>query len=329
MQSTSFWLDTSDGVSLFVYRWVPEGPPKAVVQIVHGWAEHAARYARLAEALCREGFAVYTEDHRGHGRTARTPAELGYFADRDGWNRVVEDLWQLHQRLQSDHPQTPLVIFGHSLGAFLVQQFISEHGDSIVAAVLSGTNGKPPAVARLGRLIALFERLRHGRHGKSRLLQSIFFGPFNKRFEPARTPFDWLSRDTAEVDKYVADPLCGFDSRVQLFADILGGLLEISKPARLAQDSENASDLHLPRQQGPGRQQHRPIAHGLPRGGPWGRHVQGVSRRAPRDSERNQPRRGHQGFDRLAQRRDLSGPQDRTSERAPMVCRAEGLTPSV
>jgi alpha-beta hydrolase superfamily lysophospholipase len=234
MQSTSFWLDTSDGVSLFVYRWVPEGPPKAVVQIVHGWAEHAARYARLAEALCREGFAVYAEDHRGHGRTARTPAELGYFADRDGWNRVVEDLWQLHQRLRSDHPQTPLVIFGHSLGAFLVQQFISEHGDSIVAAVLSGTNGKPPAVARLGRLIALFERLRHGRHGKSRLLQSIFFGPFNKRFEPARTPFDWLSRDTAEVDKYVADPLCGFDSQVQLFADILGGLLEISKPARLA-----------------------------------------------------------------------------------------------
>jgi len=234
MQSTSFWLDTSDGVSLFVYRWLPEGPPKAVVQIVHGWAEHAARYARLAEALCREGFAVYAEDHRGHGRTARTPAELGYFADRDGWNRVVEDLWQLHQRLQSDHPQTPLVIFGHSLGAFLVQQFISEHGDSIVVAVLSGTNGKPPAVARLGRLIALLERLRHGRHGKSRLLQSIFFGPFNKRFEPARTPFDWLSRDTAEVDKYVADPLCGFDSQVQLFADILGGLLEISKPARLA-----------------------------------------------------------------------------------------------
>jgi alpha-beta hydrolase superfamily lysophospholipase len=234
MQSSSFWLDTSDGASLFVYRWLPEGPPRAVVQVVHGWAEHAARYARLAEALCRAGYAVYADDHRGHGRTARAPAELGYFADRDGWNRVVEDLWQLHQRIRTDHPQTPLVIFGHSLGAFLVQHFISEHGDSVAAAVLSGTNGKPPATARLGRLVTLCERLRHGRHGKSRLLQSIFFGPFNKRFEPARTPFDWLSRDTAEVDKYVADPLCGFDSQVQLFADILEGLLEISKPDRLA-----------------------------------------------------------------------------------------------
>jgi alpha-beta hydrolase superfamily lysophospholipase len=234
MESSSFKLDTPDGAGVFVYRWLPEGPPKAAVQVVHGWAEHAARYARLAEALCREGYAVYADDHRGHGQTARTPAELGYFADRDGWNRAVEDLWQLHQRIRTDHPQTPVVILGHSLGAFLVQHFISEHGDSVVAAVLSGTNGKPPAVARLGRLVILLERLRRGRHGKSRLLQSIFFGPFNKPFEPARTPFDWLSRDTAEVDKYVGDPLCGFDSQVQLFIDILEGLLEISKPARLA-----------------------------------------------------------------------------------------------
>lgn len=204
------------------------------MQVVHGWAEHAARYARLAEALCREGYAVSADDHRGHGRTARTPAELGYFADRDGWNRVVDDLWQLNQRIRTDHPQAPIVIFGHSLGAFLAQQFISDHGDSVAAAVLSGTNGKPPALARLGRLIALCERLRHGRHGKSRLLQSMFFGAFNKPFQPARTAFDWLSRDTAEVDKYVADPLCGFDSQVQLFIDILGGLWEISKPARQA-----------------------------------------------------------------------------------------------
>jgi alpha-beta hydrolase superfamily lysophospholipase len=234
MQSSSFRLETSDGVSLFVYRWLPETPPKAVVQIVHGWAEHAARYARLAEALCREGFAVYADDHRGHGRTARTPAKLGYFADRDGWKKIVDDLWQLHQRIRSEHPHTPLVILGHSLGSFLVQQFISEHGDSIVAAVLSGSNGKPPATAGLGRLLALWERLWRGRHGKSHLLQSLFFGAFNKPFEPARTAFDWLSRDTAEVDKYVADPLCGFDSQVQLFIDILEGVAEIAQPARQA-----------------------------------------------------------------------------------------------
>jgi alpha-beta hydrolase superfamily lysophospholipase len=231
MQSSSFTLEASGGISLFVYRWLPEVPPRAVVQIVHGWAEHAGRYARMAEALCRQGYAVYADDHRGHGRTAPTPAELGYFADNDGWNRVLDDLWRVNQKIRADHPQAPIVILGHSLGSFLVQQFISEHGDSLVAAVLSGSNGKPPAIARLGKPVALLERLRRGQHGKSPLLQSLFFGAFNKSFEPARTPFDWLSRDTAEVDKYVADPLCGFDSQVQLFIDILDGLSEIAKPA--------------------------------------------------------------------------------------------------
>ncbi len=186
----------------------------------------------MAEALCRAGYAVYADDHRGHGRTAKTPADLGYFAENDGWNRCVQDLWQLNQRIRADHPNTPVVIFGHSLGSFMVQQFLGDHGDAVVAAVLSGTNGRPPATAGLGRNIAKLERLRVGPHGKSPLLQSLFFGAFNKPFEPARTPFDWLSRDPAEVDKYVADPLCGFDSQVQLFLDILGGLAEMSDPAR-------------------------------------------------------------------------------------------------
>lgn len=232
MQASSFQLETSDGVSLFVYRWLPGETPKAVVQIEHGWAEHAGRYARLAEALCGAGYAVYADDHRGHGRTAKTPADLGYFADSDGWNRCIEDLWELNQRIRAEHPNTPIVILGHSLGSFMVQQFLSDHGDAVAAAVLSGTNGRPPSRAGLGQAITQFERLRVGPHGKSRLLQSLFFGAFNKPFEPARTPFDWLSRDPAEVDTYVADPLCGFESQVQLFIDILGGLSEMSDPVR-------------------------------------------------------------------------------------------------
>jgi alpha-beta hydrolase superfamily lysophospholipase len=234
MQASPFQLETSDGVSLFVYRWLPEQPPKAVVQIAHGWAEHAGRYARVAEALCRAGYAVYADDHRGHGRTAKTPADLGYLAENDGWNKCVNDLWQLNQRIRADFPQTPIVILGHSLGSFMVQQFVCDHGDAVIGAVLSGTNGKPPATASLGRGVAQLERLRVGPRGKSPLLQSLFFGPFNKPFEPARTPFDWLSRDPAEVDKYVADPLCGFDSQVQMFLDLLKGLPEVANPARQA-----------------------------------------------------------------------------------------------
>lgn len=232
MQASTFSLATPDGVSLFVYRWLPEQPPKAVVQLVHGWAEHAGRYSRLAEALCGAGYAVYADDHRGHGRTAKTPADLGYFAETDGWNKCVNDLWLINQQIRAEYPQTPIVAFGHSLGSFMVQQFLSDHGDAVLAAVLSGSNGKPPATAALGKAIAQGERLRVGPHGKSQLLQSLFFGAFNKPFDPARTPFDWLSRDPTEVDKYVTDPLCGFDSQVQLFIDILRGLPEVASPSR-------------------------------------------------------------------------------------------------
>jgi len=234
MQASTFTLATPDGVSLSVYRWLPDAPPKAVVQIAHGLAEHAARYARVAEALCRAGYAVYADDHRGHGGTASTPADLGFFAERDGWTKCVDDLWLLNRRIANDNPGLPIVLLGHSLGSFMTQYFISEHGKALAAAVLSASNGKPPPIAPVALLLAHFERLRLGLRGHSPIMQALFFGAFNKPFEPARTPFDWLSRDTAEVDKYVADPLCGFESTVQLYIDVLQGLRETAKPSRQA-----------------------------------------------------------------------------------------------
>jgi alpha-beta hydrolase superfamily lysophospholipase len=234
MQATTFTFEAPDAVPLFVYRWLPEMPPKAAVQIVHGWAEHAGRYARVAEALCGAGYAVYANDHRGHGQTARTPADLGFFGQRDGWNRCIDDLWQLNRRIASENPNVPIVLVGHSLGSFMVQQFISEHGEAVAGAVLSGSNGKPPALALLGRLIARFERWRLGPRGKSPLLKALVFGAFNKPFEPARTAFDWLSRDPPEVDGYIADPLCGFDSAVQVYIDVFCAVADISRKSRQA-----------------------------------------------------------------------------------------------
>jgi len=235
MEATTFGFERPDGVVLFVYRWLPNGSAKAMVQIAHGWGEHAGRYARVAEALCREGYGVYANDHRGHGRTARTPAELGFFAERDGWNHCVRDLWQLHQHIAACHRGAPIVMFGHSMGSFMTQQFISEHGDALAGAALSGSNGAPPASARGGLLLARFERLRLGQRGNSPLLKRLVFGAFNKPFEPARTPFDWLSRDHGEVDRYIADPLCGgFESAVQLYIDILSALPDVARPSRQA-----------------------------------------------------------------------------------------------
>ncbi len=234
MRASTFTMATPDGVSLNVYCWLPDTSPKGVVQITHGLAEHAARYARVAEALGRAGYAVYADDHRGHGRTAIKPSELGFFAERDGWTKCINDLWLLNRRIATDNPGLPIVLLGHSLGSFMTQYFISEHGEALAGAVLSASSGKPPSIASVALLLARIERLRLGRHGQSPLMQALFFGAFNKPFEPARTPFDWLSRDNAEVDKYIADPLCGFESTVQLYIDVLQGLRETARPSRQA-----------------------------------------------------------------------------------------------
>jgi alpha-beta hydrolase superfamily lysophospholipase len=231
MEASAFTLDVPDGQSLLVYRWVPDGPAKAQVQIVHGLAEHAARYARLAGALTAAGYAVYAHDWRGHGRTAGSPADLGYFADDDGWSKCLDDAWMLCRRMQADQPGLPTVLLGHSMGSFLVQHFIAQHGDALAGAVLSASNGKPTGLAGLGPYVARLERLRLGKRGISGLINRMAFGAFNKPFEPARTPFDWLSRDPAEVDTYVADPLCGFPSRVQLWIDLLDALKIVADPA--------------------------------------------------------------------------------------------------
>jgi len=227
-------LPVADGAELFVYRWLPEQASKAVVQIAHGLAEHGGRYARLAEALTAAGYAVYADDHRGHGRSAGNADDLGFFALRDGWRKCVDDLWQLNRRIAADHPGLPIVLIGHSMGSFLTQHFISEHGDALAGAVLSGSGGKPDALAAAGRLFARIERMRLGPRGRSSVIHQLSFGAFNKPFRPARTPFDWLSRDPAEIDKYAADPFCGFIASTQLWIDMLDALGDIAAPARQA-----------------------------------------------------------------------------------------------
>ena len=138
------------------------------------------------------------------------------------------------QLIAKEQPGVPIVFLGHSLGSFLGQDFVSRHSGALAGAVYSGSSGKPPAIATLGRLIARAERLRLGKRGKSQLLGQMWFGAYNKPFAPARTEFDWLSRDDKEVDAYVADPLCGFPLTTQIAIDVLDALPSLSTPQSLA-----------------------------------------------------------------------------------------------
>jgi alpha-beta hydrolase superfamily lysophospholipase len=233
MPGSEFELRTDDGQSLLARRWLPDGRPRAVVQIAHGLAEHSARYARLAAALNAAGYGVYANDHRGHGPKA-APADLGHFADQGGWGKVVGDLWTMNRLIAKEQPGLPIIFLGHSLGSFLGQEFVAEHSDALAGAVYSGSSGKPPAIATLGRLIGRAERLRLGKRGNSQLIAQMWFGAYNKPFQPARTAFDWLSREENEVDAYVADPYCGFPSTNQLAIDVFDAAPGLLAPERLA-----------------------------------------------------------------------------------------------
>lgn len=234
MRHNTFPLATRDGLHLHVNHWHADHPPRAVVMLSHGMAEHGLRYAHLAESLVTAGFDLYALDQRGHGQSA-TQGVLGHYADEGGWDKVVGDLASLNHHIRQRYPQTPIFLFGHSMGSYIGMAYLLGHSCSLQGAMLSGSNYQPVALYRAARLIAGFERWRLGPKGRSKVIDFLSFGSFNKAFKPNRTAFDWLSRDAAEVDKYVTDPLCGFVCTTQLWCDLLDGLQYITPVENLAQ----------------------------------------------------------------------------------------------
>jgi alpha-beta hydrolase superfamily lysophospholipase len=220
-------LPAADGTAIFVRSFLPEGAPRAVVQISHGMAEHSARYARFASFLNEHGFGAYANDHRGHGQTVSDARELGHFADEQGWEKVVTDQLALLAEIRSRHPGIPVFLMGHSMGSYIARSAATRCGNELAGLVLSGTSHDYAGLYKTFRLVAAAERARLGKRGHSRLLRKLSFESFNKQIENPRTDCDWLSRDAAEVDKYVADSLCGFECTTQLWWDLFGGLAEI------------------------------------------------------------------------------------------------------
>ncbi len=221
-----------DGTELLGYQWTPDAktPVKGVVQICHGMAETALRYERFAGKLCGEGYAVFAYDQRGHGRTARALENVGYIADGNGMDILVEDLLQATGIARKECPGLPVFLFAHSMGSFVGQRFIQLYGGDLRGVVLSGSNGRQGIMLTLGGIAANAEVKKAGRKTRSPKLTALSFGSFNKAFRPNRTDYDWLSRDNAEVDKYVNDPYCGGIFTAGFFADLIVFLKKIQKP---------------------------------------------------------------------------------------------------
>jgi len=223
----------------YFHEWPLDKPQQAKgwVHIMHGMAEHSARYAGLAAYLNQQGYQVTADDHRGHGKTAEANGNLYHFADSDGWNQMVDDQLQLIEHLGKDN-QLPLIILGHSMGSFLAMHVCQRYADTLAGRlqglVLSGSNYAPPWFCRTASQIARVERARLGGQSVSTLLESMSFGAFNNAFKPVRTEKDWISSDPAVVDTYIADPHCGGAISTQSWYDFLRGLAELAAPKAMA-----------------------------------------------------------------------------------------------
>lgn len=225
-------INSDDNHVIPTFLWEPERSTTAVIQVFHGLGEHAARYDRFAHAAMDQGYAVCAHNHRGHGPESE---DRGFFAPENGWNLLVSDGRVVTEYLQHNLDKLPIVLLGHSMGSYIAQSYAMRYGDELTALILSGSTWPSRPLVFVGRLLARFESWRHGAQGTSPMLDKLGFGDFNKKFEPARTELDWLSRDNSEVDAYIEDPLCGGPYSTGLWLDLLGGLLSIANNSALLQ----------------------------------------------------------------------------------------------
>ncbi len=235
MQSKTNSFSSSDNLSIHYHQWLPDAAPKAIVQISHGLAEHAARYERFAEELTKVGYAVYANDHRGHGQSAGSPDKVGYFESTPFWNAALGDMNQLTEIIRKEHTDLPIFLFGHSMGSLLTRAYITKWGKQLNGAIICATGGDPGMLGKIGGVVAKLTSMISGKAERSDFLNKLSFGKYNDAFQPSRTDFDWLSRDETEVDKYVADPYCGVPFTANFWIELLKGVSQINSASTYQQ----------------------------------------------------------------------------------------------
>lgn len=225
MVKREFTFPSADGkTAIHAVEWLPEGTPRAVLQISHGVAEYILRYEPFARHLTERGFAVVGHDHLGHGASVAKGAARLYFGPKGSWNWVVEDIEQRRRLAHTQFPTCPYFLLGHSMGSFLARTYLIRYPGTVDGAVIMGTGHMTPALVAGGRLLAAAECRRIGEDKLSTVADKAAFGAYNKRFAPNRTALDWLSLNPENVDAYIADSLCGGTATAGLFREMLGGI---------------------------------------------------------------------------------------------------------
>lgn len=238
-----FFLQHGPSDFLHCCQWDPACEPIGVVQLVHGVAEHIARYDGFARFLADRGYVVVGEDHPGHGKSVPSGEVLGHLTG--GWECAVRGIHLLYTKTTAAFPGIPYYILGHSMGSFLMRTYLYTFHTPLAGVILSGTGWQNPAVLAAGRAICRVEALHRGEWETSHLLQQLAFGAYNAAFAPNRTAYDWISSDQAAVDAYVADPFCGFDPTIQLYAEMFRGMAQNQKADNLSRMQKDLPILFL------------------------------------------------------------------------------------
>lgn len=225
------YFNSSDGKSnIHAVKWLPDdGYPKAILQISHGILEHVMRYAEFAEFMADNGYAVYGNDHLGHGKSFRNKNDYAFFADKNGWDLAVKDMHTLTEIAKADYSDVPVFLFGHSMGSFLSRTYLIKHPGELDGCILCGTGQQPDWLLSTGVTLAKLKGIRNGNRKRSGQMNKLCFGTYNHQIDNPRTAYDWLTNDKKIVDKYVSDEKCGGIPTVGLLADMLSGIKYIGK----------------------------------------------------------------------------------------------------
>ena len=222
MKSETFISST--GAKLNLYSLLPIKDTKAIIHIAHGMVEHANRYSRFANELCKSGYAVYSHDIRGHGQTEAKDAPQGVLAKSNGFQVILKDQNDVMKLIKERHPNKLIVCFGHSLGSIINLNFAIRYPEMVNGLACWNSGIETGILPRASHIILSIESFFRDPNLPSLIAWKLSFGAWNAKFKPNRTDFDWLSQDKNEVDLYVKDPLCGFEASISMWRDILDGV---------------------------------------------------------------------------------------------------------
>lgn len=229
-----FYFNSSTGKNKIHARMcIPDAEPRAIVQIIHGIAEYIGRYDEFMSFLADNGIIAVGTDHLGHGKSIESEEQTGFFAYDNGWDYVVRDEEVLRLAMHENYPELPIIVFGHSMGSFMTRTLLIRYPDAFNAAIISGTGNQGAALVNGGLFMGNLVTGLRGAHHYSKFLNNLAFGSYNKIYENPKTEYDWLSRDEANVQKYIDDPLCGFIPSCSLFRDMMTGVKFITNKKNL------------------------------------------------------------------------------------------------